>query len=111
MNERGEESLEPKGVSRPLSPELRVLGEEVREMPAGLGHRWVPDLAGLEGLEPSAHFCRVKFSDKNFSRPTLLVHLGTRCPNLSTQSKPIPTGGLSLPPAASCYVPFYPVAF
>lgn len=80
MNERGEESLEPKGASRPLSPELRVLEEEATEMPARLGRRWVP---GLAGLEPSAHFCRVK-SDKNFSRPTLLVHLGTRCPNLST---------------------------
>lgn len=81
MNEREEESLEPKGASRPLSPELRVLEEEATEMAAGLGHHWVP---GLAGMEPSAHFCRVKSSDKNFSRPTLLVHLGTRCPNLST---------------------------
>lgn len=70
-------------------------------MPAGLGRRWVP---GLAGLEPNAHFCRVKFPDKNFSRPTLRLHLGTRCLNLSTQPKPIPTGGPSLQQlAALCF--------
>lgn len=35
-------------------------------------------VSGLAGLEPSARFCRVKFSDKNFNRPTLRAHLGTR---------------------------------
>lgn len=59
-NPRGHRALSP--------PELRVLGKEATEMPERLGRRRVP---GLAGLEPSARFCRDKFSDKNFSRPAL----------------------------------------
>lgn len=66
-NPRGHRALSP--------PELRVQGKEATAMPARLGRRRVP---GLAGLEPSARFCRLKFSEKNFSRPTLWVHLGTR---------------------------------
>lgn len=65
----------PRGHRALSPPELRVLGKKATEMPEGLGRCRV---SGFAGLEPSARFCRVKFSDKNFNRPTLRAHLGTR---------------------------------
>lgn len=95
-NPRGHRALSP--------PELRVLGKVATEMPARLGRRRVP---GLAGLEPSSRFCRVKFSDKNFSRPALRY---TWAPDSeSIYSAPTHACRRTEPPAAA--TPFHPKAF
>jgi hypothetical protein len=96
-NPRGHRALSP--------PELRVLGKRRLRCQRG----WTA--AGCQASRVwnrARPLRRVKFSDKNFSRPTLRVHLGTRFRISLLGPNPCLQGGLSTQAAAKA---FHPVAF
>lgn len=74
-------------------------------MPARLGRRRMP---GLAGLEPSSRFCRVKFSDKKEFQQALLWGYTWSLDSESINLAPTNACRRAEPPAAA--TSFHPVA-